>query len=72
MGWERIVVGFTQEPVLLTSGHRLVAALEAEVWLVLSGQQVAPNSQNKSGPKWLDFTLDWVKTRSVLSETWYS
>lgn len=30
------------------SQHRLVAALEAAVWLVLSGQQVAPNSQNES------------------------
>lgn len=35
--------------------HRLVAALRDVVWLVLIGQQVAPNSQNKSGKRYVVF-----------------
>lgn len=41
--------GFTQEAGVVEVGARSVAALEAIVWLVLTGQQVAPNSKNKSG-----------------------
>lgn len=45
------VVGLTLE----SGDGRLVAALEASVWLVLIGQQVAPNSQDESGERYVVF-----------------
>lgn len=42
------MVGFAHESGVGKSRHRVVAALEAALGLVLSGQQVAPNSQNES------------------------